>query len=45
MNALSGTAALAPRLLLFLPLGLFSLGYRRRQDPGLLSRRPGAWPR
>jgi hypothetical protein len=25
--------------LLFLPLGLFSLGHRRRRQPGMLSRR------
>lgn len=28
--------------LLFVPLGLFSLGHRRRQQPGLLSRRRDA---
>jgi hypothetical protein len=30
--------------LLFLPLGLFSLGHRRRRQPGVLSRRD-AWSR
>lgn len=29
--------------LLFLPLGLFSLGHRRRQQPGPLSRRRDGW--
>jgi hypothetical protein len=31
--------------LLFLPLGLFSLGHRRRGQPGLLSRRRDGWSR
>ena len=29
--------------LLLLPLGLFSLGHRRRRDPGPLARRETGW--
>lgn len=31
--------------LLFLPLGLFSLGHRRRRQPGPLARRDTGWLR
>jgi hypothetical protein len=31
--------------LLFVPLGLFSLGHRRRRDPGLLVGRRTRWSR
>jgi hypothetical protein len=31
--------------LLFLPLGLFSLGHRRRRQPGRVARRDAGWSR